>query len=278
MYDKGDQVRAYSSFRPLPPTDLVDIVLNYVGEKFPMPFENAVDVGCGPGQSTIVLSPFFRSVLGCDVSKAQIHEANVARKASNIDYKISRAESLPVPDESVQLLTASTCFHWLDAIAFFKEAKRVLVPGGTLAIYSSYVSYPVVGEEGKDLYLRQITDKLLHTDLKPYRSPESQEVFAHYENVHFPFHDVTRVQDIDQTYVATVADAVGYFQSMATFQKLITADPELAGNLLQEYQNRLLETLGSSSPPEITSLTFRRSYFLILCRKRDKASEDETDF
>ncbi|GBM99518.1 Putative methyltransferase DDB_G0268948, partial [Araneus ventricosus] len=143
LFDKPDQARAYSKCRPEPPQELLDIIISYLSEKFQRPFGQAVDVGCGTGQSTIVLAPYFRSVCGCDISKSQIQEAGYYRKAANVQYSIAPAECLPVGDQSVQLLTAATSFHWLDFQAFFKEAERVLVPEGVLAIYSSVNIRPV---------------------------------------------------------------------------------------------------------------------------------------
>ncbi|GIY54888.1 methyltransf_25 domain-containing protein, partial [Caerostris darwini] len=86
QYDRPNQVEAYSKFRLEPPQELVDIIVDYLGKKCQKPFGLAVDVGCGSGQSTIILSPYFQSVVGCDVSKSQIREANLCRKAKNVLY------------------------------------------------------------------------------------------------------------------------------------------------------------------------------------------------
>ncbi|GFV02318.1 putative methyltransferase DDB_G0268948 [Trichonephila clavipes] len=139
--------------------------LGYFGIVTPVssPFGQALDVGCGTGQSTLTLAPYFQSVLGCDVSKSQILEANFSRKATNVQYRVSPAECLPVGNESVCLLTAGTCFHWFDIPAFFREAKRVLVQGGVLAVYSSCAIHPITGDEEKDYQLRMITNKVFLT-------------------------------------------------------------------------------------------------------------------
>ncbi|KAF8789727.1 putative methyltransferase-like protein [Argiope bruennichi] len=192
LYDKPNQARAYSRYRPEPPQELLDIIIRYLSEKFPKPFDLAVDVGCGTGQSTIVLAPYFNSVIGCDISKSQLKEAAYYRKARNINYSISPAENLPVADLSTQLLTAGTCLHWLDAQVFFKEADRVLAPDGVLAIYSSNSNYPVSEDEEKNYQLKCLTDKLLSKDLAPYMSSKLQQVRERFSNIEFPFDEVTR--------------------------------------------------------------------------------------
>ncbi|GIY98734.1 hypothetical protein CEXT_632011 [Caerostris extrusa] len=98
---------------------------------------------------------------------------------------IAPAECLPVGDSSVHLLTAASCFHWLDIKAFFKDAERVLVPESVLAVYTSMAIYPVTGEEHTDYQLRLITNK-------PYRSLKVQPAFEQYSNIEFPFEDIIR--------------------------------------------------------------------------------------
>jgi ubiquinone/menaquinone biosynthesis C-methylase UbiE len=44
----------------------------------------AVDVGCGTGQSTFNLAPYFKRVLGIDYSDSQIKQAIKAAKESSV--------------------------------------------------------------------------------------------------------------------------------------------------------------------------------------------------
>lgn len=46
----------------------------------------------------------------------------------------ARAEATGLADGALALLTACTAFHWFDWPAFFPEARRVLAPGGVLAV------------------------------------------------------------------------------------------------------------------------------------------------
>ncbi|ULB12463.1 methyltransferase domain-containing protein (plasmid) [Cereibacter azotoformans] len=57
------------------------------------------------------------------------HEAGV-----NVVYRVALAEELPVASESVQLVTAGQCWHWLDRAAAAREASRVLAPGDRIVI------------------------------------------------------------------------------------------------------------------------------------------------
>ncbi|GFQ82002.1 uncharacterized protein TNCT_332561 [Trichonephila clavata] len=210
-----------------------------------------------------------KSEIGCLVGLPQKTNISIGVVSTNC----RKAECLPVGDETVCLLTAGTCFHWLDITAFFTEAKRVLVQGGVLAVYSSCAIHPVTGDEEKDYQLRMITNKFLYDDLKQYRSPRVQQAFEQYGNVEFPFEDVMRSRNVGHTYVASAADAVGYIRSMSTFQNFRAAYPLRADQLLHDYQDSIMKILNATTKPESTPLAYRRDYFLILCRKGKKRNK-----
>lgn len=44
------------------------------------------------------------------------------------------AEHTPLPDHSVQVVTAAQAFHWFDPAAFRTECRRILKPGGFVAL------------------------------------------------------------------------------------------------------------------------------------------------
>lgn len=51
------------------------------------PFELAVDVGCGSGQGTALLAEHFGSVVGTDVSRAQLDMAELHANKPNVTYR-----------------------------------------------------------------------------------------------------------------------------------------------------------------------------------------------
>ncbi|PIO15106.1 hypothetical protein AB205_0152960, partial [Aquarana catesbeiana] len=54
---------------------------------FSKPYGFAVDVGCGTGQNTRILAPYFKKVLGIDISEAQAEEAKKATVSPNVTYR-----------------------------------------------------------------------------------------------------------------------------------------------------------------------------------------------
>ena len=88
----------------------------------------AVDVGCGTGMSTRNLFGKFESVLGVDLSEAMIEEArNCWKDHKDAEFKVARAEQIPVEDNSAQVVLVGRAIHYFDQQTFFKEVDRLLV-------------------------------------------------------------------------------------------------------------------------------------------------------
>lgn len=98
------------------------------------PVGRALDVGCGTGQSTVVLRDSASTVVGSDISLAMLQEAP---RVAGVSHILAAAERLPFVDGSFDLLTVSGAFHWFDRARFLTEAHHVLRPDGWLVIYSN---------------------------------------------------------------------------------------------------------------------------------------------
>ncbi|MFN8493774.1 MAG: class I SAM-dependent methyltransferase [Caldilineaceae bacterium] len=98
------------------------------------PVAQAVDVGCGTGQSTFALKAIARSIIGVDLSAAMLA---AAPQDPAIQYIEAPAEAIPLPAASADLLTTSLAFHWFDQPRFWAEAQRLLKAQGWLVIYNN---------------------------------------------------------------------------------------------------------------------------------------------
>lgn len=118
---------AYAKYRP----GYGEAIFDDLSKEVPG-HELAVDCGCGTGQIAESLSSRFDKVFGVDVSKDQLAHAF---RAPNIEYVNRGAEDLSfLADGSVDLITVGTAYHWFDSGRFWSEARRVLKPGGIVAI------------------------------------------------------------------------------------------------------------------------------------------------
>jgi SAM-dependent methyltransferase len=124
----SDGGAAYADFRPDYPAALAEWIASLAAHH-----DCAIDVGCGSGQFTIGLAQHFRSVIGIDPSESQLAHA---KRHSAITYRLGRAEALPVEAESADVLTVAQAAHWLGIERFYEEARRIVKPGGILALFS----------------------------------------------------------------------------------------------------------------------------------------------
>ncbi|MES2697471.1 MAG: class I SAM-dependent methyltransferase [Verrucomicrobiota bacterium] len=97
-----------------------------------LPVNDALDVGCGTGHSTVALLPYAHRIVGIDPSSAMRALAPLHPK---IEYRKGHAEALPFRDSSFDLVTVGSAYHWFDHERFLDEARRVLRPQGWLVLY-----------------------------------------------------------------------------------------------------------------------------------------------
>ena len=98
--------------------------------------KDVLEAGCGAGLGLPILARAARSVHAGDIDADNLRAA-VTACAEESDIQLHRfpAEQLPFPDESFDLVLLFEAIYYLPyAPRFFKEAYRVLRPGGSLLI------------------------------------------------------------------------------------------------------------------------------------------------
>ncbi len=96
------------------------------------------DLGCGTGFFTIPASLRVKKVYALDVQREMLDilQAKIKKqKLANIELILSKESSIPLPDDSVDILLMANVFHELeDRSAILEEGKRILSSRGKLAI------------------------------------------------------------------------------------------------------------------------------------------------
>jgi SAM-dependent methyltransferase len=169
------QAADYARFRPVYPPELYAWLAAQVPAR-----QLAVDVGTGNGQAAIALTEHFERVIGVEPSEGQLANATPAPR---VEYRRGAAEATGLDAASADLLTVAQAFHWFKHDAFFAEVRRVVRPGGCLALwcYGLTTISPQV-----DAAVHYLYEDLLG----PYWEPERKMVEVGYRNIAVPFDEI----------------------------------------------------------------------------------------
>ena len=124
-----------------------------------------LDVATGAGHTALALAPHVAKVTASDITEAMLAEAKklaAARGLGNVKTVPAKAEDLPFPDMSFDLVTCRlAAHHFGDVAAFAAEAYRVLMPNGLLAVVDKISPdqhiFPTLSAEEHDTGPKPIT-------------------------------------------------------------------------------------------------------------------------
>ena len=106
-------------------------LLSYLPEKA----DSILDVACGKGETSAYLARHFPAVqvVGINISEKQLELAR--NNVPECNFKKMSATELEFPDNSFDnIISVEAAFHFYTRQDFFKEAFRVLHPGGRLVL------------------------------------------------------------------------------------------------------------------------------------------------
>ncbi len=129
----GDQyVRDYDKYRPTPPNDIVLQALNYLNKSKAI---RVLDLGCGTGISTEIWKEFADEIIGVEPSKEMLSIASQNNDNAKIKYLNNFSNEVSVPSKSIDIISCSQSFHWMEPESTLKEIHRLLIKDGVLVIY-----------------------------------------------------------------------------------------------------------------------------------------------
>lgn len=167
------QADVYAQYRPTYPDELFEYIVSFVAEK-----ETAWDCATGNGQAAVKLASYFKKVIATDFSEAQLSKAI---PKDNITYQLSTAESTPFRDNTFDLITIATAYHWLNWTLFHQEATRVGKEGAVIAAWTYYAVQ--FNEPALDTLYNHFYKEII----QPYWDYERRYLDERYETVAFDF-------------------------------------------------------------------------------------------
>ena len=215
----------YARSRPQYPPELFEYLSSVAKEH-----EVAWDCGTGNGQAAVGLAPYFDRVIATDPSAGQLRNAFQHPK---VGYKQASAEESGLDSASVDLVTVAQALHWFDTVRFFEEVRRVLKPGGVVAVWA-YTLCKITPE------VDRIVDDFYYNVVGPYWPPERRLVEEKYRTIAFPFDEFkapTFTIDLDWE----LSDMMGYLQTWSPVRRYLEAHGSDPTELIAE---RLAEAWG----------------------------------
>jgi len=104
----------------------------------PKPFWRLLDIATGAGHTALAFAPHVAKVTASDITAEMLAETRrlaASRGLANVRTAEAKAEDLPFPDTSFDLVTCRlAAHHFRNPAAFVRESLRVLMPDGVFAL------------------------------------------------------------------------------------------------------------------------------------------------
>ncbi|MEL6462642.1 MAG: class I SAM-dependent methyltransferase [Cyanobacteria bacterium J06558_2] len=174
------QADKYAAFRPQYPHQLYQYLVSVCRQR-----QQAWDCATGSGQCAIVLAEYFEQVHGTDISEAQIKYATPHQR---IEYLLQAAEKTNFTDGQFDMITVAQAVHWFNLDEFWTEVRRVLKPGGIIAVWG-YGWASITPE------IDALVDELILKPIDTYWLPGNRLLINQYRDLDFPYEAIAPPKD-----------------------------------------------------------------------------------
>src|SRR5918997_3838421 len=112
---------------------------------------NVLDLGCGTGRHTLWLAAAGARVTAVDFSEGMLAEARRKPGADAVRFLAHDLhDPLPLPDGAFDLVVSGLVLeHLRDLSGFFREARRVLRPGGRAVVSAMHPAMSLRGSQAR---------------------------------------------------------------------------------------------------------------------------------
>lgn len=125
----------YDQHRPRAPQIMVELLTRYLERRPSL----VVDLGSGTGLSSFIWKAYADRVIGVepndDMRSKAIGTKSIQPDVDHVTFMPGYSNQLELGDDTVDLITCSQSFHWMEPVSTLQEASRVLREGGIFAAY-----------------------------------------------------------------------------------------------------------------------------------------------
>jgi len=203
----SEQAQDYVRYRPQYPPELFAYLASIAPGR-----QLAWDCGTGNGQAALSLAEHFDGVVATDASADQITHATPHPR---ISYRVERAEDIDLDANSLDLVTVAIAAHWFDFDAFYQAVRRVLKPGGVIAVWTYHL--PAI-EPAIDRLLTRYYQEVL----AGYWPDRFRYVDARYRTLPFPFTEVSP-PEFEMLTDWTLPQVAGFLSSWSATRQYVEA-------------------------------------------------------
>lgn len=214
----------------------------------PSKVQVALEIGCGTGRVTSHLRsvlPVTTKLIASDISPDMMAVAQRKLEGADIEWQIFDAQSLPLPDSSVDLVVSCFAFMFIeDKAKAFAEAHRVLTPGGKFLL----ALWDTLELNGASDTFRRIVKKYFDESLPktyglPFAFNDTVEINNYLRQAGFTEIKIEHVKKEARSVTARDA-AIGLTKGASFYNEIIKKDPSLVDRIIEYTENELIERYG----------------------------------
>jgi len=213
-----EEALLYERGRPEYPESCRDLLTEQLGLA---PGTWVADLAAGTGKLTRLLTATGAEVVAVEPMPGMRHQLGLQAPSARI--VAARAERLPLRASALDVVTVAQAFHWFSVRPASAEIRRVLRPGGRLAIVTNRRHSP-------HPWLKEMWDVLARYERLAPR-PTSTHGWRHLLETGGDFTDFTRFELPNEQRFATLEDFDARFTSISF---VILLEPALRAALLAD--------------------------------------------
>jgi ubiquinone/menaquinone biosynthesis C-methylase UbiE len=163
----------YDEARPKPPNIVIDVAKSLTEKS---KFDTVVDLGSGTGLSTSIWLGHSEKIIGIEPTDDMRNLAQ--KKYETIQFLNGSSYNTNLQNESVDIVTCSQSFHWMEPLSTIDEVCRILRKNGLFIVYDCI--WPVFWNWKAERAYNEIVE--IATKLNGSTSEKRYSKDKHFEN------------------------------------------------------------------------------------------------